>query len=297
MQISDVDTTANKILNILLNETAKVPLREDLAKSQDGNLSQEAQNQAVTAFKQLVEKAKMCEPEAYHAIATEGMRLAKNGPLLAERIKRETGVEVTILTQQEKGILGFTSAINEAEVDPEKAISWDLGGGSFQITTQCQGQFLVYESRLGKIPFKLALLKIQGKDLSTQSSNPISEEEALEAVCYIQNQIHKVPEKICEKLQDPHVVILGVGIHPLWGMPNSDRFNLQRIYQEMCDRFDLDDMALSKKDGISKEAAIYEVSNLILTFGIMKTLGIQEVHYVGTQGALATGLLLSPQYW
>lgn len=297
MQISDVDVTANKIINVLLSDTAKVPLREDLATSKEGMFSQEVQNQAVTAIKQLVEKAKIFRPEAYHAVATEGLRLAKNGPQLAEKIKLETGVPVTILTQQEEGILGFTSAVNEADIDPERAVSWDFGGGSFQITTLCQDQFLVYESQLGKVPFKLAILKIQGRDPLTHTPNPISLDEALKAICYIQDQICEVPETIYEKLHDKQVIVLGVGIHPLWGMPNNDGYSLQRIYEEMSDRLDLDDAAIAKKDRMTEEAAVYMVSNLILAYGVMKTLEIDDVHYVGTQGALATGLLLSPQYW
>ena len=297
MQISDVDVTANKIMNVLLSETAKVPLREDLAKSSDDRFSPEIQNLAVAAIKEFVEKAQIFHPEAYHAIATEGMRLAKNGIVLAERIKRETGVPVTILTQQEEGILGFTSAVSEADVDPEKAISWDFGGGSFQITMLCQDQYVVYESKLGKIPFKLALQHIQGRDPHAQSPNPISLEEALQAVSYIQDEIQEVPEQIKAHLQNAHVIVLGVGIHPLWGMPNNECYDQQRVYLEMSERLNLDDEALATQDRISKEGAVYVVSNLILAYGVMKALGIQEVHYVGTQGALATGLLLSPHYW
>jgi hypothetical protein len=45
------------------------------------------------------------------------------------------------------------------------------------------------------------------------------------------------------------------------------------------------------------EYAAYRVSNLILAYGMMKALNIDQVQYVGTTGANAIGLLLSPQYW
>jgi hypothetical protein len=54
------------------------------------------------------------------------------------------------------------------------------------------------------------------------------------------------------------------------------------------------------KDSIDqayRESAAFVVSNLILTYGVMNTLGIHKVEYVGAQGANAIGTLLSPKYW
>jgi hypothetical protein len=59
----------------------------------------------------------------------------------------------------------------------------------------------------------------------------------------------------------------------------------------------LDDEAIASKDSLQKEYTDRRVSNLILAYGVMKALDIDEVYYVGTPGANAIGLLLSPQYW
>src|SRR5260221_1616498 len=45
MQVSDVDLTVNKIVNVLLADTVYVGLREDLVKSLHGPLSPEMQQQ------------------------------------------------------------------------------------------------------------------------------------------------------------------------------------------------------------------------------------------------------------
>ena len=61
-----------------------------------------------------------------------------------------------------------------------------------------------------------------------------------------------------------------------------------------------DDHAISIKNAISddyKESAAYVVSNLILAYGVMQALEIHQVKYVGTPGANATGILLSPRFW
>lgn len=158
MQISDVDLTTNKIINVLLTDTAYVGLRENLVKSLDGKLSSNIQNKTVEAISELMKKAAPFHPEACHAIATEALRLAKNADALVERIKNETGISVTIVSQEEEGILGFISAVSEADVDPDKVVSWDFGGGSFQITTKCGDHYSVYLGRLGKTPMKNILM-------------------------------------------------------------------------------------------------------------------------------------------
>jgi exopolyphosphatase/guanosine-5'-triphosphate,3'-diphosphate pyrophosphatase len=299
MQISDVDVTVNKIANVLFTDTAYVALREDLAKSLDGRFSIEIQNKTIDAISQLIRKALSYHPDAYHAVATESFRLAKNGLEFSKKIEEQTQLAVTIVTQEEEGILGFISAIYEANADPEKAISWDFGGGSFQITTQCNGRYVVYNGRLGKVPLKEALLKIQGKE-DFFSPNPISQSEAEQAIEYIKGNISYIPFEIRNKLQNPDLSVLGIGIHPLWGMPNNSSYDKTRIWNEIESRLNLDDEMICIKDSISRErqqAAAYVVSNLILTYGIMDDLNIHRVNYVGTPGANAIGILLSPNYW
>lgn len=301
MQVSDVDITVGRIINVLLMDSAQVALREDLVKSLDGRLSLEIQNKLVNTISQFIKRAEPFHPTAYHAVGTESMRLAKNGNALADLIEKETGVPVTIISQEEEGILGFISAINESDVNPDKAIAWDFGGGSFQITIRSDGRFAVYQGRLGKIPVRNALLEIQGKDVrQTISPNPISKIEVDQAVRYIKDNIKDVPVEIIQKLHQQDAVVLGVGINPLWCMKNNTEFDRQRVLQEIEERLGLDDHAIGIKDSVDvkyKESIAYIVSNLILAYGIMDALDIHEVKYVGTQGANAMGTLLSSKYW
>ena len=104
MQVSDVDLRINKIVNVLLTDTAKVALREDLSKSSDSKLSTEIQNKTVDAISQLMQKAAHFKPEEYHAVATETLRIAKNANTLIERIKKETGLSVSIIPQRRRNI-------------------------------------------------------------------------------------------------------------------------------------------------------------------------------------------------
>lgn len=231
-------------------------------------------------------------------MATESFRLAKNGCALIDRIYNETGLSITIIPQEEEGVLGFISAINEANVNSESVVSLDFGGGSFQITTKCDGQFYVYEGKIGEIPFRNALLRMQGKDVNqTLTPNPISKNDLYRALQFINANIKDVPAEILQKVSKPNVIVLGVGIHPLWGMENNGTYDQARVMQEIENRLGLDDKDIVIKDSIDKGSAAFVVSNLILAYGLMKRLGIEKVGYVGTKGANAIGTLLSPKYW
>lgn len=301
MQVSEVDVTSGKIANVLLADAVRVPLRDDLARSADGRFSPEIENKLIQVIKELVKKIEPFHPQAYHAVATESFRLAKNGDDLIDRIKKEAGVDVTIIPQEEEGILGFISATHEANVDPEKVVSWDFGGGSCQITIRCGHRFCVYQGKLGKIPFRNTLLLIQGKDIGqTLTPNPISESDFHQALNFIEENLKDMPAEILQKLSQPDVIVLAVGAHPLWGMENNSSYDQQRVLQEIEKRLEWNDQAIIVNESIDKthkDAAPFVVSNLILTYGMMKTLGMEKVSYVGTAGGNAIGMLLSPKYW
>jgi len=295
MQVSDVDVTTNQIVDVLLIDFAVVPLREDVMKSLDGRLSLAMQDQAVQAISELMQKAAPFHPQAYRAVATESLRPAQNSDEFLERIQNETGLSVRVISQEEEGILGFISAVSTAKVDPDKAVSWDFGGGSFQITTKLEDRYIVYQGKLGSVPMKNAVLKIQGN--KTESPNPISQFEADEALRMIAKSLEEMPEALRQKLQEPDVAVLSVGINPLWGLKDSTPFDRERLAQELKARLGLDDEAIMIKDGVQKQYASRRVTNVLLVYGVMEALKMGQVHYVGTQGANAIGTLLSPTYW
>ena len=298
MQVSDVNLATNKILNVLLIDFAIVPLRESMAQSAESRLSEDVQEKVIAAIKSLLQKAATFTPKSFHAVATEALRLAINSDEVVKRIQEETGLSITVISQEEEGILGFASAVHEAGVDPELAVSWDFGGGSFQLTAKEQANHIVFKGRLGKVPMKNAVLKIQGKDVEkVVSPNPISQAEAEQTIQHIEGILREIPETLRQKIKQPGVVVLSVGINPLWGLEGSGHFDRARIGNELRTRLDLDDEALISKDNLQSQVAPYRVSNLLLVQGVMEALHISHVRYVGTQGANAVGLLLSPQYW
>jgi exopolyphosphatase/guanosine-5'-triphosphate,3'-diphosphate pyrophosphatase len=304
MQVSDVNWKSGKILNVLLTETVKVASREDLM-NHDNQFSSSIQNELVEAIENLMSKAASFKPDTYCAIATESFRIAKNAKEVIDRLFKELHLPVTIITQEEEGRLGFITAINDSGANPDQVIVWDFGGGSFQLTTQFNNQYEIYEGKFGKIPFKNVLLKFQGKEISqikaTHSPHPISRKEFDWIVEYLQEQLKDLPEAFRKKLAQKEVKLLGVGIYPFYNKPEvHSYYSSIQLFKEIEDLLELDDQGIREKNHVplDQEASVpYIVSNLILSYGILKVLGINEVHYVGTPSANAVGLLLSPEYW
>lgn len=303
IQVSDVDITTGKILNVLFVKRIGVKLREDLSKDLDEKFSLEIQNEMVRAISQLLSEAEAFNPQEYCALATEAFRIAKNANELVDLIKKETDLSVDIISQYEEGVLGLISAASEANIDPNKVVSWDCGGGSFQIATKCDNKYFVYQEKLGSTSFRNALLEIQGKnvnDAENISLNPISQEHVDIGIKFIKDNVTKIPSEIYQKLTEDDIAVLGIGLNPLWSMEDNIKFDKNRLLLEIKQRLNLDDNGVKEKIFSNKqwkEGIPYITSQLILAYGVMDTLQIQQVEFVGTPGGIATGALLYPKYW
>lgn len=303
MQVADVDLDEHKIVHELFAERVKVGLRKDLTKSQDSNFSKEIQEETIKVLSDLKNKAAPFNPESYAAVATEAFRIAKNANELVKRIFDETGINVTIIPQKDEGILGFFTAATIAQVNPENIITWETGGGSFQITTKCGDEFSVYEGQLAAVPMKDILVELQGKDVvHTVSPNPISQKMVDLALKRVKEMLPKPPLCLKEKLRNLSTIIIVTGANPFWPNP-LDKYSISMVLQRLKDRLNLTDEELTEKDLMNcppdeqQRLAPYTVSNLILAYGIMDMIGIKEVQYVEVSNGNTTGILLSEKYW
>ena len=296
MQISDVEE--GKILNILTSTHVWMPLREDLAHNHNDMFSEEIQLSLIKTIQDLLKKGEVFHPDRAHAIATEPFRIAKNAQEVITRVKKETGLDITVITQEEEGILGFLSAINEAKIDPDHVVVWDFGGGSFQLSTRMGEDYVVYQSKLGRVPFRNAVLDIQGKNLKdTFSPNPIGVQVSCKAIEYVDKCLKDLPETLREKIKKPSTTILGIGINPLW-IIRVNCYSRLRVLSEYLQRIHLTDAEIIQRDSLeSRNEYPFIPSNLLLAYSIMKNLQIKKVLYVGTPSANAIGLLLTERYW
>ena len=108
-----------------------VRLGEGLA--QTGKLSDAAMDRAVGALKICAEKLKRRNVHLARSVATEACRRATNGTDFIERVQRETGIRLDIISAQEEARLAVLGChiLLESGVGP--AVIFDIGGGSTEL--------------------------------------------------------------------------------------------------------------------------------------------------------------------
>lgn len=108
-----------------------VRLGEGLA--QTGRLSDEAMDRAVEALRVCAEKLKKRNVHLARSVATEACRRASNGADFIERVKRETGIHLNVITAKEEARLAVLGCHILLESGEGPAMIFDIGGGSTEL--------------------------------------------------------------------------------------------------------------------------------------------------------------------
>jgi len=108
-----------------------VRLGEGLA--QTGNLSDAAMDRALGALKICADKLRKRNVHLARSVATEACRRAKNGEAFIERVRKETGVVLDIISAQEEARLAVLGCHILLEDGVGPAVIFDIGGGSTEL--------------------------------------------------------------------------------------------------------------------------------------------------------------------
>lgn len=100
----------------------------------NGRLSEAAMERAIAALQVCAEKIKRTRPRRVRAIATEACRRACNGKDFLERVARETGLGVEVITTQEEAELARDGCLSLGEPDARRMLVFDIGGGSTELS-------------------------------------------------------------------------------------------------------------------------------------------------------------------
>ncbi len=296
LKVAKVDPQTNKIVSILYDKSIPVPYQKHLEQSSDQTFDHEVMNQGIRTIKALKEIADSYHVKKVIAVATAAFRKAENAEQFAQEIEQKTGVQVRIINQDEEGILAFRGALAVKSIQPEHAITWDIGGGSMQFTTLTEaGTYLVEKGKTASIPFKNHIIQeIEHKDLkATQSPNPMSIEEMQFAINHASQLAQDTDNFIKTKIQDPQTHILGVGslfnrgISPLVNNSLVQQENLKTAVMKLVGKTDAE-----LSGGSLAEVA---VTNPLLVLGYMQGLEIKQVEIIDVNNA--DGALTYPAYW
>jgi exopolyphosphatase/pppGpp-phosphohydrolase len=200
------ETLSKRVEEIFFQEEVEVHVKKDL--QENGRLSENIEQQLVENVLELTEKAqKGCERrcEVFFGVATAAFRLAKNGAEVLARVADKTRVELRIVSQEEEGRRGFLTAQCLEHGGSGNILSFDSGGGSFQIAAQSlenESENLCYEGPWGSVSVWGALKNLK----ENAPVNPVSKEEFRNLIDVL---VRKMPPKPSWMDGEKKVVAIG----------------------------------------------------------------------------------------
>ncbi|HHH29797.1 MAG TPA: hypothetical protein ENK57_15835 [Polyangiaceae bacterium] len=296
VKVADVNLCDKTLDEILLAEDAPVFYGVDVADPYGDGFRQVTKDRGFAALASFRARAEAYEPEAYAAVATAAFRRARNAPEFIARIERELEIPVNLIAQAREARLGFLGAVRSAHVVPERAVVWDVGGSSMQMTAlNDDGRLVIYEGSLASGQMREHVVHhVQGKGPDVTSPNPVSHDEAAAARSYAEAYAaENVDARLRDKLSDPDTVVIGIGALKYYGNRPANQPGATCSSRGLQVR--IADLLGKSDDQIGGDYAATQVSDRLLLLGFMQALGIQEVHLVDVD--LTDGLLLESEFW
>lgn len=295
--IAKVDAQNNKIHKILYSEEHPVAFKRDIQVGGKSMLSDKIQVVAFEKLKNLQNELATHRPTEWKGIATAASRQAKNAPEMYQKISEDLGIDISIISQNEEGRLGFATAAAVSGIPQDKLIAVDSGSGSFQITTMIDNELQVIEGQLGYIPSLEILMGIRGQKLDLQTAPaPVTLEEAEILVKRMQERMPMLPEAFAQKAQDPSHSIVGIGNENfIFAMGatgvGKDTFTKQELWEAVVRYAGKPPEELKQ---FSKPDTA--VLGMVLLYSIMDSMKLDQLSSHYANGS-CEGLLVDTQYW
>ena len=112
----------------------RMPLRLGHDAFTENRISDETCNKFVNTMYGFNSLIQAYDPISFKACATEAMRQAKNGLDLVDRVKKETGINLNIITGKEEANIIISTHIDRYLRTDEHCLYVDVGGGSTELT-------------------------------------------------------------------------------------------------------------------------------------------------------------------
>lgn len=142
MRVAAIDIGSNSIRLMIVDvpvggrrvtlDEEKVYARLGRGVHETGLLSAEAMDVAVTALDRMVRLARERSATHIRAVATAAVREAANGAAFVERVRREAGLEIDVISGEHEGRLALLSAVDSLALSGEVSVV-DIGGGSVEV--------------------------------------------------------------------------------------------------------------------------------------------------------------------
>ncbi len=165
------DKCSNRIHKVFAQYDKPVKFANCMEKKTDSfQINQECIQQAIIEFKNFEYELDInCKDKKCAGVATAWARKADNVNVIMDALKA-VGVKIKVLSQSEEGFYGFYSVVkSNLDVDIQDIIVWDIGGGSFQLSTlDHNNQLHVYHGQHGIETFEDELRSVMKVSANSQ---------------------------------------------------------------------------------------------------------------------------------
>lgn len=151
--IKDAFYNENRELEAVEVNKVRVPLRLGADVYSIGELSERKIRQLSLCISSFRDLMNIYDVVSYSCLATSAMREAKNGAEVIERIKKETGVQISIIDGETEAKT-ISKIAKDFKLDDDKYVFIDVGGGSTEVTLVSKGKAIESTS------FELGTLRI-----------------------------------------------------------------------------------------------------------------------------------------
>ena len=147
----------------------RVPLRLGFDVFEKGEISEQKAEmliKTIHAYKLLLE---VYDVKHFKTAATAAMRDAVNAKALLERVKKETGMDITVITGEEEATYIYENHVAENLSNQESYLYIDVGGGSTELTFFSDGKLVAKQS------FNIGTIRLLKNQVNEEHWNEMSE--------------------------------------------------------------------------------------------------------------------------
>lgn len=144
--INDVIRDVNGKIDFLKLALVRVPLRLGFDVFESGAISEKRIERMVKTMQSYQLLLDVYEVPYFKVCATSAMRDASNAAAIIERVKKESGIEIKVISGEEEATYIYENHIAENLNTQESYLYIDVGGGSTELTFFSDGKLIFKQS-------------------------------------------------------------------------------------------------------------------------------------------------------
>jgi exopolyphosphatase / guanosine-5'-triphosphate,3'-diphosphate pyrophosphatase len=296
--VAHVDKETGRTSQILFGEEFPILVGHDLKERNDGTLGDKILLDVENQIRKYRDLALQLGAEKVSGIATAVFRESTNGRAFIDRVSKDLGVDLRVISQQEEGNIGFLTAVAASEKDSNDVIAWDSGGASFQISYLDGEKLSVYNGPWGdsKVLAEMVSTVQEREFTSASSANPATIDDVKELCEIIKQEFPPISSSLQSKIKELDGRVVGIGggtsIFDMatiaLGKNIFDKAEVWSVIESLVGKTDEELSDFPQKTMLlPKLALLYSVMDY---FGINS---VQSCHAIGS----TLGMFMDQNYW